>query len=286
MGNSEGIGQIEGKKRAVGYLAEAHNANPDPEDLLFDEEGEVVRVDKSPKLLRTRKIPVNTAEEAKIEEKTQSKDYKKVQSIDISQRKGLISASVSRKTTPNVSLSPSPRVNLPKSQLNLRSKPPIYRLKQRLEGFEPASAQFTVVSPHRPFLQDSRPQKPSKSRIIVQSSYKLLPAKADFLSLSVSSSGESHTLDQIKDKRCHKGVISLSPSKKVVSKSFLSAYIPDLSRGTGSIHIKRRKQVLATSEPVSPRTNCPPKGSRAERVWVWKGSHGQLRPRKKGKEGQ
>jgi len=285
MGNSEGgIGKIEAKKRAVGYLAETHTSQESGE-ILFNEEGEVVRVDKSPKLPRTGSISTKRTEEVKDEGRKPVRGERKVQSIDVSRRRGILSASASRKASPDVSMHPSPRVDVAKSQLHIRSKPPPYRLKQRLDSSFPVTDQFTVFSPHPPFLQDSRPQKPSKHRVIVQSSYKLLPVKPDFLSLS-HSSAQSSTLDRIKDKRCHKGVISLSPDKKQVSKSFLSAYIPDLSKVTGSIHIKASKQLLVTSVPVSPLASRPPKGSRAERVWTWKGSHGRFRPRKKGKEGQ
>lgn len=270
MGNSEdGMGRIEGKKKAVGYLAETHK-NQEATDVAFNEKGEVVRVDKSPKAPRLSTIRGKELEESKEEGE---REHRKVQRIDVTQVRGGLSAAVSRKPSPNVSLNASPRGNFAKSQLNIRSKPPAYRLKQRLDRSFPSSVEFTVFSPHHPFLQETTFPKPLKHPIIQQSSYKLLPVRRDSHSLSTST-------EQIREKRCHKGVINLSPSKKQVSSSFLSAYMPDLSKGTGSIHMRAGKKAPAATAPASPSANRPPKGSRAEQVWTWKGRHGKLRQRK------
>ena len=267
MGNSEdGIGRIEGKKKAVGYLAETHH-NQGATDVIFNDKGEVVQVDKSPKAPRRNTIRGIGLEERKEEGE---REHRQVQRIDVAHGRGGISAAVSRKPSPNVSVNASPRENSTKSQLNIGSKPPAYRLKQRLDRSFPASVEFTVFPPYPPFLQETTFPRPLKHPIIQQSSYKLL---RDSHSLNTS-------MEQVKEKRCRRGVINLSPSKKQVSSSFLSAYMPAVSRGTGSVHIRAGKKAVAATVSASPAASRPPKGSRAEQVWTWKGSHGKLRPRK------
>lgn len=278
MGNKVGNeGRIEGKKRAVGYLQET-NKDKAVLETVFNDQGEVVRVDtalKSPRQVTTRgkRLSIRPLTD------TERKDTCRVQRIDVSRESKGFSTPASRKASPTISLTASPRTQSKTHSQSFLAKPPHYRLKQRMDRTLPVTTEFTVLSPHHPFLSDVKKlrtvnQKPSR-----QTSYKLIPVKTESSSLDNSrSSSPSPFIDYLKDKRRHKGVISLSPSKKQVSKSYLSAYIPNINR-IGEIHMKTRKQSQAAKITRKAVIRPKPPGSRAEYAWTWIGACGKVEGR-------